>query len=267
MRSNIMSSLVAKKEKRSILGRIGVILAYILFIAWTLVTILPLFWMFYSSFKSNEELTLNMYSFPRDLFDNYKDEYVVVDPETNLNIIFTYDPKIDKRPRLVVESTSIAPRRGYLVFFFLKEQLPPEIANLKVGDKLKVSQLPFSLRLKVYWRTTWFNYTSAFVRTGGGLGPKFINSVIYSSVATFFIVIFGLMIGFALSKMGFKKLSYVIMGLIGLGYLLSINSVIIPLFLTLKTLKLTDTHIGIILTYTAFGLPMAVMLSTQFISG
>src|SRR4030042_1006798 len=75
------------------------------------------------------------------------------------------------------------------------------------------------------------------------------------------------MIGFALSKMGFKKLSFIIGGLIGLGYLLSINSVIIPLFLTLKVFKLTDTHLGIILTYTAFGLPMAVMLSSQFIGG
>lgn len=263
-----MDISAAKKEKRrSFLGHIGVIISYIIFISWTLITILPLFWMGYSSFKSNEELTLNMYSFPRDLFVNYNDEYVVVDPETNLNIIYTYDPKTDTRPRLVVESTTIAPRRGYLVFFFLKEQLPQEIANLKVGDTLKVSQLPFSLRMKVYWRTIWFNYTSAFVRTGGGLGPKFINSIIYSAVGTFFIVMFGLMIGFALSKMGFKKLSFIIGGLIGLGYLLSINSVIIPLFLTLKAFKLTDTHLGIILTYTAFGLPMAVMLSSQFIGG
>ncbi len=218
-------------------------------------------------FKSNEELILNIYSFPRDLFDNYNDEYVVIDPKSNLNVRFPFNPEIDKRERLVVESTTIAPRRGYLVFFFLKEKLSPKIANLKVGEILKISQLPFSLRVQVYWRTIWFNYTSAFVRTGGGLGPKFINSIIYSGVATFFIVIFGLMIGFALSKMGFKKLSFIIGGLIGLGYLISINSVIIPLFLTLKTIKLTDTHLGIILTYTAFGLPMAVMLSSQFIAG
>lgn len=265
-----MGNIEAKNKsivKRNILGRIGVIFAYILFVSWTLITILPLFWMSYSSFKSNEELILNMYSFPQDLFFNHDDEYVVIDPKTNLNVRFPYNPEIDKRERLVVESTTIAPRRGYLVFHLLKEQLPPEIANLKLNDKLKISQLPFSIRLKVYWTTIWFNYTSAFVRTGGGLGPKFINSIIYSSVATFFIVIFGLMIGFALSKLGFKKISLIIGGVFGLGYLISINSVIIPLFLTLKTLKLTDTHLGIILTYTAFGLPMSVMLSTQFIAG
>jgi raffinose/stachyose/melibiose transport system permease protein len=35
----------------------------------------------------------------------------------------------------------------------------------------------------------------------------------------------------------------------------------------LSKVGLTDTHLGIILVYTAFGLPLAVMLNTQFISG
>jgi len=59
----------------------------------------------------------------------------------------------------------------------------------------------------------------------------------------------------------------VIMALIGLGYLISINSVIIPLFLMLTAVGLTDSHLGIILVYTAFGLPMAVLLATQFMRG
>lgn len=75
------------------------------------------------------------------------------------------------------------------------------------------------------------------------------------------------MIGFALSKMPFKKLSAVVTALIGLGYLISINSVIIPLFLMLSAVHLTDTHLGIILVYTAFGLPLSVLLSTQFVRG
>ena len=75
------------------------------------------------------------------------------------------------------------------------------------------------------------------------------------------------MIGFALSKMQFKKLSIFFLSLIGLGYLISIQSVIIPLFLMLTSVNLTDTHLGIILVYTAFGLPLAVLLITQFIRG
>jgi raffinose/stachyose/melibiose transport system permease protein len=75
------------------------------------------------------------------------------------------------------------------------------------------------------------------------------------------------MLGFALSKMGFPRISALVGGVIGLGYLISINSVIIPLFLMLARLKITDTQLGIILVYVAFGLPLSVLLSTQFIRG
>ncbi len=94
-----------------------------------------------------------------------------------------------------------------------------------------------------------------------------MNSVIYAGVSTFFIVLLGLMLGFALSKMGFPRISALVGGVIGLGYLISINSVIIPLFLMLARLKITDTQLGIILVYVAFGLPLSVLLSTQFIRG
>jgi raffinose/stachyose/melibiose transport system permease protein len=152
-----------------------------------------------------------------------------------------------------------------MVRFLLKEDLPREIADLKVGDRLRISQLPFDMRMKISWSTVWFNFTSAFIRAG--LGYKFLNSIIYASVSTFLIVLFGLMISFALSKMQFKKLSVIVMAIIGLGYLISINSVIIPLFLMLSSVNLTDTHLGIILVYTAFGFPIAVLLSTQFMRG
>ena len=37
---------------------IGKIISYVVFIAWFLITVLPLLWMGYSSFKSNEELNI-----------------------------------------------------------------------------------------------------------------------------------------------------------------------------------------------------------------
>jgi raffinose/stachyose/melibiose transport system permease protein len=243
---------------------IGKSIAYIIFVSWALVTIMPLFWMAYSSFKSNEEITKRVYGLPHDLlFDNINDEYVVIPPQ--LNVIPDYDAEKDTRARLIIESTTIAPTRRLLVHFLLKEDLPPELQTLKNGDRLRVSQLPAAMRSKIHWRTVWFNYRSAFIR--GGLAGKFVNSVIYATVSTFFIVLFGLMIGFALSKMAYRKTSAIIGALIGLGYLISINSLIIPLFLLLRSVRLTDTHLGMILVYTAFGLPMSVMLSTQFIRG
>lgn len=262
-RSIEMAPEVIAEGDRATSGLVGKTISYIVFTTWALITVLPLIWMFYSSFKSNDELITNIYAFPHDLFANREDEYVVIPPA--LNVILPYDPDVDKRERLIIESATISPGRRLMLHFLLKEDLSPELANLQVGDTLRVSQLPFALRVKVKWATIWFNYSSAFIRAG--LGLKFINSVIYTGVSTFLIAFLSLMISFALSKMPFRKLSILVLALIGMGYLLSIQSVIIPLFLMLSSAKLTDTHFGIIIVYTAFGLPLAVLLMTQFMRG
>jgi raffinose/stachyose/melibiose transport system permease protein len=242
---------------------IGKVLSYVIFISWTLLTVIPLFWMFYSSFKTNEELNTNSYSLPYAMLDNMNDVFVVIAP--TLNLEYPFDPSVDTRPRLIIESTEMAPQRRLMVQFLLKEDLPPAIANLKPGDTVRVNQLPIRQRLTLCVATFWWNYTSAFTR--GGLTLKFINSLVYTIVSTFLIVLLGLMISFGVTKLRFKKLSTFVVGAIGFGYLININSVIIPLFLMLTKVKLTDTHIGIILVYTAFGLPLAVMIASQFMKG
>jgi len=255
-----MTNEVSRKTVGTVTGSV---LSYAIFILWTFITIIPLVWMLYSSFKSNEELTRDIYALPHDLLHNLDDEYVVIAP--SLNVVPDYDAKHDKRERLIIESTTIAPTRRLMVYFLLKEDLPESIASRVPGDKVIVNELPRKMQRKIYWKTLWFNYRSAFEK--GGLGGKFLNSLIYAGVSTFFIVLFGCMIGFAISKMQFKRISKLVMALIGLGYLISINSVIIPLFLMLTSVNLTDTHLGIILVYTAFGLPLSVLLSTQFMRG
>ncbi len=242
---------------------LGKTISYIVFISWSLITVLPLVWMAYSSFKSNDELIRNIFALPHDLFFNRDDEYRVIPPA--LNVRLPYDPAVDKRERVILESATISPGRRLMVQFLLRDELPPELKGLRPGDKVKVSQLPPAMRWKVKAATVWFNYSSAIIR--GTLAIKFVNSVIYTGVSTFLIALLSLMISFALAKLPFRKLSTFILGLIGMGYLLSIQSVIIPLFLLLTSVKLTDTRLGVILVYTAFGLPLAVLLMTQFMRG
>lgn len=250
-------------HKKTMGSCVGSVLSHVVFISWTLITIIPLCWMFYSSMKSNEELTRNIYALPHDLIFSGEDVYTVVAP--SLNIIPDYDTKTDSRERLIIESKTISPGRRFMIHFLIKEDLPEKIASRKPGDEVIVSELPPGLRRSIGWKTFWFNYRAAISR--GGMGLKFVNSIVYAGASTFLIVLFGCMIAFAISKMQFKKLSKIVMGLIGLGYLISTNSMIIPLFLMLSSAGLTDTHLGIILVYTAFGLPLSVLLSTQFMRG
>lgn len=254
------SNTIKSVSPSAIIGRA---ISYVVFIGWVLLTILPLIWLGYSSLKSNEELTRDIFAMPHDLFDNRNDEYMIIAPQ--LNVIPDYDIETDKRERLIIESMSIAPGRRLMVHFLLKEELPPEIASLQPGDTITLNQLPDKMRRRISRKTMWFNYQSAIDR--GRLGPKFLNSILYTFVSTFFIILLGLMIAFAVSKMSFNNISVVILAVIGFGYLISQHQLIIPLFLMFSKVGLTDTRIGIILAYIAFGLPLSVLLSSQYMRG
>jgi raffinose/stachyose/melibiose transport system permease protein len=260
-------------------------LSYFIFILWTLITVAPLVWMAYSSFKTNEELTRDIYSMPKELFSSGKASFDVVPPQLNimypknllkkLGISSSKDVDAIDKKVIILESPNIGAHKRIKVHFLIRDKIDPSLTtsdgrNIKtieagVGVQIKCSDLPKSIRMKIGWETIWWNFTSAWNR--GELGMKFINSLIYTCVSTFLIVICGLMLGYGITKFQFKKAAAVVAALIGLGYLLDVNQLLVPLFLMLTNMKLTDTHIGIILVYTAFGLPLAVMLSSTYIKG
>ncbi len=259
--------------------------SYFIFILWTLITIAPLFWMTYSSFKTNEELTKNIYAWPKELFSFKKAKLDVVPPQTNIyypkgflekpGIESSKDLKKINEKLLILESPNIGGHKRIKVHFLLRDDISPDVVtsdgrvlkDLQPGTDVQilVSDLPRKFQNKFSWQTIWWNYTSAWAR--GELAMKFLNSIIYTVVSTILVVLLGLMLGYGTTKFKFKKASAIIAALVGLGYLLDVNQLLVPLFLMLTNLHLTDTHIGIILVYTAFGLPMAVMLSSTYIRG
>ena len=242
---------------------VGKPISYFILITWALITILPLFWMSYSSFKSNEELTRDIYAFPKDLFNNQDDVYMVIEP--GLGLLLPKAVRAAREDYMVIESTTVAPTRQILVHYLYRSDLPPEVASRQIGDLVNLNELPRHMFRPINRYLMGYNYISAFVR--GELTMKFVNSIIYAAVSTFATVFLSLMIGYAVSKMNFPKLSAIVIGLIGLGYLISTNSTIIPLFLMLTKMGLINTRIGMIIVYTAFGIPMATLLTSQFIRG
>lgn len=113
---------------------------------------------------------------------------------------------------------------------------------------------------------SWYveNFTLAW--TQGHLGIYFVNSIIYSLVATFFTVLFAMSSGYALSKFHYKSSRFVSL-LYTLGLLITVHSVIVPLFIMETKLGLSNTRLGVILPYIAFGHPFQVFLATTYIKG
>jgi len=113
---------------------------------------------------------------------------------------------------------------------------------------------------------TWYVQNFVLAWTQGHLGIYFINSTIYSLVATFFTVLFAMSSGYALSKFHYKSSRFVSL-LYTLGLLITVHSVIVPLFIMETKLGLSNTRLGVILPYIAFGLPFQVFLATTYIKG
>ena len=98
----------------------------------------------------------------------------------------------------------------------------------------------------------------------GKLDLYMINSVIYTTVSTALTIILSMMASFAFAKINNRTTNF-LYSLFLVGLLITIQAILIPLFIVGSRLKLTDTRFGIILIYVAINLPLAVYLATEYI--
>ncbi len=111
---------------------------------------------------------------------------------------------------------------------------------------------------------TMANYQKAFKY--GHLDTAFFNSVFYSVISTTFTVLLALSAAFAITKFGYKS-SKVFYAAFTLGLLITVNSVVTPLFMMERTVGLYNTRLGVILPYIAFSLPMSTLLAVSYVKG
>ncbi len=102
--------------------------------------------------------------------------------------------------------------------------------------------------------------------TQGHLGIYFANSIVYAMTSTIFTVVLAISSGYALSKFSYPSGKF-IYALYTLGLLITVHSVIVPLFIMETKLGIANTRFGVILPYIAFGLPFEVFLATTYVKG
>jgi raffinose/stachyose/melibiose transport system permease protein len=107
----------------------------------------------------------------------------------------------------------------------------------------------------------WDNYSDAI--TNGKVGIYFINSVIVTAFTILLTSIFGCTSGYAIVRMRWK-LSRPILILFLLGLMIPVHAALLPLFLVLRTLCILNSHLALIIPYTAFSLPMVMFILTGF---
>ena len=111
-------------------------------------------------------------------------------------------------------------------------------------------------------------YVENYIRSWelASLGVYFINSLIYSFVATTITVFLAMATGYGFAKFNYKitrpLYTFFIMGL-----LITVHSVLVPLFILETKLGIDNTRLGVIIPYIAFGLPFEIFLATTYIKG
>lgn len=133
----------------------------------------------------------------------------------------------------------------WLVFFSLKSN--QEVFGMS----------PFSLPQDPQWG----NYTKVW--TSGNIGVYFFNSVWITVLSVALTIILASFVTFALTRMHWK-LSGLVLGLFLVAYMIPLHSTIIPLFNMYNNAGLIDNPASIVLSYTAFNLPLTIMILLGF---
>ncbi|WP_256759033.1 carbohydrate ABC transporter permease [Cohnella sp. WQ 127256] len=133
----------------------------------------------------------------------------------------------------------------WLLFFSLKNS--QEVFNLP----------PFALPSKLHWE----NYESVWSQSN--ISRYFMNSVWITLVSVVLTILLASFVTFAITRMRWKLRSFVL-GLFMVGLMIPVHSTLIPLFNLFQKLHLTDSQVSLILSYTAFNLPITIMILLGF---
>lgn len=146
--------------------------------------------------------------------------------------------------------------RWFLIIFFAVYTLFPliwlVISSFKTNFEF-LAKSPFSL--PEVWQVQ--NYVNAL--KVAGLGRMLLNSVFVGLAATIFNVMVASMSAYCISRFNFRGKEKLFL-LFTVGILVPLNALMVPYFVIINKLNLYNTYGGLILLYTAIGIPMSTVI-------
>lgn len=120
-----------------------------------------------------------------------------------------------------------------------------------------IMRLPFSLPKSF----DFSNYASVWIDKG--FGGYFMNSLFYTLLSMAFVVLFGSMAAFGVSRYAYKGNTLIYMLFLS-GIMLPLKAAVIPLFQIIKGLGLMDNPLAVIFIFIAMGIPSTVFILSGF---
>ncbi|PDO09546.1 MAG: sugar ABC transporter permease [Candidatus Reconcilbacillus cellulovorans] len=116
---------------------------------------------------------------------------------------------------------------------------------------------PFALPTEPRWENYWKVWTKGNIRV------YFLNSVWITAASVVLTVLLAGLATFALTRMRWK-LRPLALGLFMVGMMIPVHSTLIPLFGLFSRIGLKDNPLSLVLSYTAFNLPVTVLIFLGF---
>ncbi len=155
-----------------------------------------------------------------------------------------------------LKQTLIDILRWFLIIFFAAYTLFPLIWLILASFKTNFEFLTGpAFVLPEVWQIQ--NYIIAL--TVAGLGRMMLNSVIVGVCATVVNAVVASMAGYCISRFRFKGRENLFL-LFTVGILVPLNALMVPYFVIINKLGLYNTYGGMILLYTAIGIPMSTVI-------
>ncbi|MFB9979328.1 carbohydrate ABC transporter permease [Mesorhizobium kowhaii] len=133
-----------------------------------------------------------------------------------------------------------------------------------VNNALKTRHDYLLDRFGLAMQPTFDNFAQAWTRSH--LDQYFLNSVIATVGAVILLTVVSSFAGFALASLRFPYRRFLFVVILS-SLMIPVQVVLVPYMRTMVGLHLINTHIGLILSYTAFFLPFSVYMMTAFYSG
>ncbi|MFS0724646.1 carbohydrate ABC transporter permease [Paenibacillus sp. 1P07SE] len=108
----------------------------------------------------------------------------------------------------------------------------------------------------------WDNYVNAWVNAK--ISTYFFNSLYIGVLSACLSILFAAMLAFAISRMRYHRTSALLFQLVLLGMLIPNNALLLPIYGMMRQLDILDTHLALIVPYTANAIPFTVIILTAF---
>ncbi len=150
--------------------------------------------------------------------------------------------------------------KWFLLIFFAVYALFPLLWLGLTSFKTNAEFMENPFSFPAVWQ--FQNYTAAFEVSG--IGTMMLNSVFVSFAAMAFCVLIASMIAYCIARFKFRG-KEVIFALFSAGILVPLNAFMVPYFVIISELNLYDSLGGLILVYTAIGIPITTFIMRGFI--